>query len=112
MIILISDGYSSDLSGGHDQEIARQLRGAGIVVYACTSPKARSPTRSCASPRTGGEVFKPGDTGGLERVFERIDQMQHTRLEKTRAETLGRLPALEPGRPGPARRSSCCAPSA
>ena len=37
---------------------------------------------------TGGEVFNPGDPDALSRVFQRIDEMQETRLEKTRAEAI------------------------
>ena len=35
---------------------------------------------------TGGEVFAPGDQEGVVHVFERIDKMQKTRMEKTHAE--------------------------
>ncbi len=33
MILLVTDGYSADLAGGRDEEIARTLRGDRIVVY-------------------------------------------------------------------------------
>jgi len=87
MIILISDGQSSDLYAGQDQEVIRLLRGAGIVVYTVHIADGAIPDEVVRiASETGGEAFKPEDTGGLERVFASIDQMQRTRMEKTRAE--------------------------
>ena len=37
---------------------------------------------------TGGDIFQPGDEAGLRSVFERIDAMQETRIEKVRAEPI------------------------
>ncbi len=89
MIILVSDGYSADLSGGRDEEIARELANEGIVVYAVhiASGSIPDPVLRIAT-MTGGEAFKPEDEGGLGRIFERIDSMQKTRMEKTRAEAM------------------------
>ncbi len=87
MIILISDGHSSDLWAGRDEEVARELARDGIVVYAVHIAESSEPdeiVRICEL--TGGEVFKPEDTAGLEHIFARIDQMQKTRMEKTQAE--------------------------
>jgi Ca-activated chloride channel family protein len=87
MIILVSDGYSADLNGGRDEEIARQLREDGIVVYAVHIAESTEPDEIVRiTAGTGGEVFKTEDADGLVRVFERIDQMQKTRLEKSQAE--------------------------
>jgi Ca-activated chloride channel family protein len=87
MIILISDGQSSDLYAGQDQEVIGLLRGAGIVVYSVHIAEGAIPDEVVRiASETGGEAFKPEDTGGLERVFSAIDQMQRTRMEKTRAE--------------------------
>jgi Ca-activated chloride channel family protein len=87
MIILISDGQSSDLYAGQDREVIGLLRGAGIVVYTVHIADGAIPDEVVRiASETGGEAFKPEDAGGLERVFARIDQMQRTRMEKTRAE--------------------------
>lgn len=87
MILLISDGYSWDLYNGRDEEIARKLSEDGIVVYAVHIADGAEPDEIVRiTSMTGGEVFRPEDTDGLERVFARIDEMQRTRLEKTRAE--------------------------
>ncbi len=92
MIILISDGYSADLSGGRDMEIAKQLEQDRIVVYGVHVADSGLPDEIVnITQLTGGEVFNPGDPGGLEGVFRRIDQMQKTRLEKVAAETRDRF---------------------
>ena len=38
--------------------------------------------------KTGGAVFSPGDVEGLAYVFQRIDEMQETRIEKTSSEAI------------------------
>ena len=38
------------------------------------------------SRMTGGEVFNPGDTKALERVFESIDEMSKAELEQVAAD--------------------------
>lgn len=88
MIVLISDGYSSDLSGGRSTEIAQALRRDNIVVYAIHVASGAVPDPIVdITGVTGGEVFNPGDIEGLDAVFRRIDEMQETRLEKISAET-------------------------
>ena len=56
---------------------------------------------------TGGEVFNPGDRDGLKRVFERIDEMQVTRVEKTRAEAVDDYASLCRVGLGRPRRPRC-----
>lgn len=87
MILLITDGYSSDLGGGRDEEIARTLRQDNIVVYTVHIAEGQIPDQVVRiAAITGGEAFKPEDTDGLKRIFARIDEMQKARLEKTQAE--------------------------
>ncbi len=76
MIVLVSDGQSSDLSNGNDEEIARDFVKDDIIVYAIhiSQSEAPGPIVNITSI-TGGEVFNPGDTAALEGVFHRIDQM-------------------------------------
>jgi len=87
MIVLITDGYSSDLDGGNDELIARKLKADGITVFSVHIAEG-NPAEGLEriSSITGGEVFAPGDHDSLARVFERIDKMQKTRMEKTHAE--------------------------
>ena len=89
MIILVSDGFSSDLSGGNDQQIAKLMRKDNIVVYGIHIAESEVPEAIInITALTGGEVFNPGDAEGLQSVFRRIDQMQQTEMEKTAAEVM------------------------
>lgn len=87
MIILVTDGYSADLSGGRDEEIARELKKDGIVVYTVHIAEGQIPNEVVRiAALTGGEAFKPEDEEGLKRVYARIDSMQKARMVKTQAE--------------------------
>lgn len=89
MILLVSDGFSSDLSGGNDMDIAKQLRESNIRVYAVHIADSDIPDQIVnITSVTGGEVFSPGDEEGLKSVFKRIDEMEQTELEKVAAETM------------------------
>ena len=89
MIILVSDGFSSDLRGGNAEEIARLLRKDNIVTYAIHIAESNVPDEIVnITALTGGEVFNPGDVEGLKTVFRRIDEMQETQLERTAAEIM------------------------
>ncbi len=89
MIILVSDGYSSDLNGDRDMEIARLLRDDGVVVYAVHIAENEPPDQIVnITAFTGGEVFHPGDPDGLRGVFQAIDEMQETRVERVAADAV------------------------
>lgn len=89
MIILVSDGYSFDLGNGNEVNLGQQLKAANIVLYAVHIAESEVPGEIVTmASMTGGEVFEPGDPAGLQAVFQRIDAMQETRLEKTASETL------------------------
>ena len=89
MIVLVSDGFSADLGNGRDEEIARELVAAGIVVYAIHVADTEVPAPMAnITTITGGQTYAPGDPDGLSAVFKHIDSMQVTKLEKVRAETL------------------------
>jgi len=87
MMILITDGWSSDLEGGADMDIAKRLSRDGIMLFAVNvqNSDARGEIVNLAR-MTGGEVFNPGDTNALKQVFERIDAMTKTELEQGSAE--------------------------
>src|SRR5688572_3938393 len=92
MIILITDGYSSDLGGGNDEATARELAADNIVIYSVHIAEGAIPDPIVRlTSLTGGEAFKPEDPDGLKRVFERIDKMQKTRMEKSQAEAADNL---------------------
>lgn len=87
MLILITDGWSSDLGGGSEMEIAKRLKRDGIVLFAVNIQDAEARGEIVNLARmTGGEVFNPGDTQALDGVFKRIDEMSKARLEQTAAE--------------------------
>lgn len=89
MIILVSDGYSSDLGGDRAAETARMLRDDGVVVYAVHVASTEPPDEIVTlTALTGGEVFNPGDPDGLRRVFQAIDEMQQTRVERVAADAV------------------------
>ena len=89
MIILVSDGSSSDLAGGNAEEIARRMNKANITVYAIHIAEGNPQSEIVTiTSKTGGDVFVPGDEAALEDVFNRIDSMQRTELSKTVAEQL------------------------
>jgi Ca-activated chloride channel family protein len=93
MIVLVSDGASADLFGGNDERVARELAKSNITVYAIHIAENEVPPPIITiTSITGGAVFNPGDQEGLKTVFQRIDTMQETRLEKTTAETLDDFP--------------------
>jgi Ca-activated chloride channel family protein len=89
MIVLISDGHSWDLGDGRDEEIARALADDNINVYAVHIEESAAPDSIVTiTSITGGEVFNPGDSDGLRAVFQRIDEMQETQIEKASAEAV------------------------
>ena len=93
MIVLVSDGYSFDLTDGNDETIARELKADGIVVYTIHVAEGEPPPEmGTIANITGGEVFVAGDPSGLDNVFKRIDAMKQAKLKKTVAETLDNFP--------------------
>jgi Ca-activated chloride channel homolog len=87
MILLVSDGESSDLGGGQDEVVARELQDNGITLFAVHIGEGSSPDEVASiATITGGASFAAGDEIGLRRVFEKIDQMKTVRMEKTIAD--------------------------
>jgi Ca-activated chloride channel family protein len=92
MILLVTDGEDYDLSGGHDMEIARELRANHIAVYAVIIPEAGvhgiQDEIVNITHLTGGDAFLVADPEAMKSIFRRIDQMKQTRVQKTIGETL------------------------
>ena len=89
LIILLSDGYSADLGGGKDNEIANKLLANNISTYAIhIAPGSPPPQLFTITNRTGGEVFSAGDPLALKAIFNKIDQMQKTQIERVGAESM------------------------
>jgi len=82
MIILISDGQSSDLRGGLAQRLGEELGRDGITVFYihAADGQPQEETFTIAS-LTGGQAFAAGDPAALQEVFRRIDEMKPTKLK-------------------------------
>lgn len=87
MMILITDGWSSDLDNGAEVDIAKRLRRDGITLFAVNIQESDARGEIVNLARlTGGEVFNPGDSQALAGVFQRIDEMTKAKLEQGTAE--------------------------
>jgi Ca-activated chloride channel family protein len=81
MIILVSDGQSSDLGAGVAEEITDELKDAGIVVYHIHVGTDDVPEDVASiAVGTGGEGYQATDPASLARVFAHIDRMQPARF--------------------------------
>jgi Ca-activated chloride channel family protein len=89
MIILLTDGYSFDLANGNDEVLARKLNDANIRVFCIHIDNSEPPPEvQLIASQTGGQTFGAGDATVMPAVFQRIDQMAKTRVEKISGETL------------------------
>lgn len=87
MLILVTDGWSSDLDGGNDIEIAKKLKRDGITLFAVNIQESDARGEIVNLSRmTGGEVFNPGDQKALADVFATIDKMTKAKVEQGTAE--------------------------
>lgn len=86
-VILVSDGVSSDLSGGRAIQIGAELAGEGIVCYMINVGGGAAPAQmyEVVGP-TGGQVFSATDPAGLAAIFAHIDTMQPVRIEQSAPE--------------------------
>ena len=81
LIILVTDGQSSDFGGGRDRQVAEDLKNAAIRVFAVVigvEPSAGVPT-SCST--TGGKAFRAGDPAAMDAIFHEIDRMQKAHFQ-------------------------------
>jgi len=89
MIILVSDGQSSDLYNGQDEVIAKSLQDDNIVLYTIHIGGGTSPAEvSSMTNITGGKSFNPQDKESLKEVFQKIDSMEVAKMKRTYAEIL------------------------
>ena len=89
MILLLTDGYSSDLANGNDEIIAGKLRAANIRVYCIHIDHSEPPPEvQLIASLTGGQTFGAGDPAAMPEVFQRIDEMEKSRIERTSGETI------------------------
>src|SRR5262249_48255005 len=89
MIVLVTDGDSSDLHGGNAEAIARELKENRITGFAIIIAMSQIQEEIYTiTQTTGGEAFLAGDPEALHAIFRRIDHMKQAPLEKKIADTL------------------------
>ncbi len=77
MIVLVSDGQSSDLMNGEADTIAEELTDSGITVYHVHVATDEIPSEVVDLARaTGGEAFQASEASALAQVFRHIDRMR------------------------------------
>ena len=78
LIVLVSDGSSSDLSTADQQEtVSNTLLDANIVLYHVHVGTATPPAVvSDLARESGGESFVATDRKGISRIFDHIDRMR------------------------------------
>jgi Ca-activated chloride channel family protein len=77
MIILMTDGESSDILPPNDQEIIARLRAENVTVFGILLTEEKiQPALIGIVRATGGEVFNAATPEALATVFQRIDEMK------------------------------------
>lgn len=77
MIILMTDGESSDIKPPRDAEIIASLRAENITVFSILlTEQPVEPALVGITRATGGEVFNAVTPEALATVFQRIDEMK------------------------------------
>lgn len=82
MIILVSDGMSSDLGGGENEDLGDQLRAAGITLYHIHVAEDEVPSEVVDLARAaGGAAMHASDPESLKQVFRHIDRMKPAKFK-------------------------------
>lgn len=77
MIILMTDGESSDILPPNDQQIIARLRAENITVFAILlTEEPIQPSLVGIARASGGDVFNAVTPEALATVFQRIDEMK------------------------------------
>ena len=89
LVVLLTDGFSSDLEGGAGARIGMELAANGIVVHAIHVGDGAPPGQlsEVVSP-TGGNVFSATSMGSLTSIFDHIDRMHKVRIQPTQREPI------------------------
>lgn len=83
MIVLISDGQSSDVQGGKQYEVAKVLTDAHCVLYYIHVAREEPMSAEAAelARLTGGEGLAAADSAALAAVFQHIDRMKPAKFQ-------------------------------
>jgi Ca-activated chloride channel homolog len=81
MIILLTDGVSSDIRSGREATVVQRLKEANVAVFAVSLVDGL-PTEGLVNitKSTRGALFTAVDQDALRQVFKRIDEMQKTKI--------------------------------
>lgn len=87
LIILISDGQSSDVMGGVAEQLGQEFAAERITVYYIHVAEGQ-PQNECftIANLTGGQAFAANDPSALQSVFQHIDRMQPAKLKPSAPE--------------------------
>lgn len=89
LIILLTDGFSSDLGGGQARVIGNELLTSNITVHAIHVGDGGPPAQlSEVVAPTGGEVFAATNLASLTSVFDHISRMQPIRIKPSQREAI------------------------
>ncbi|QDU92858.1 vWA domain-containing protein [Lignipirellula cremea] len=81
MLILLTDGESSDLQGELALQAGQKLQEKNITLYAISvRAESYSEDLSRVCELSGGRLFESGDVPALQAVFQEIDQLQRAKL--------------------------------
>ncbi len=86
LLLLVSDGVSSDVNGGNAAELADEMNAAKITIYHVHVGTDPVPSEVIEiANATGGEAFVATDENGLRRIFKHIDRMKPARFKAATA---------------------------
>lgn len=84
LILMVSDGASSDLDGGENEKVAQELKDAGITLYHVHVAEDNIPSEVVdMASATGGGAFTATDAESLRQVFRHIDKMKPAKFTST-----------------------------
>lgn len=82
MIILLTDGQSSDLMPDQVYKVTKALKDAQITVYSVFTGNDNAPDAlRIISESTRGELFTPGDPDALNKTFKHIAMMKKVKSQ-------------------------------
>ena len=89
MIVLLTDGDSSDLYGEAAESIAKEMKENDITVFAVIIGMTNIQNEILTiTQSTGGDAFLAADPEALSAMFKRVDQLKQMPMEKKLADSL------------------------
>jgi Ca-activated chloride channel family protein len=84
LILMVSDGASSDLDNGESDKVADELKQAGIILYHIHVAEGSVPSEVVdMASATGGGAFAATDADSIKQVFRHIDKMKPAKFTTT-----------------------------